>query len=166
MVIFFREGGAHGPAVITTTDTTRFTTHLHTVPHGPRCSKNGARLPLRLPKPFDILFLFFFDFQNGAARILPTALRVDTIDMPGTRANFCMCVYVGTWAIRVYYQIRQYRLNDGFHIRNYFVHHSCIWWYILWNVGSSITVKDHGCYLRYRLNCLLSWMDDAYQIRK
>ena len=51
MVLFFREGGAHGPAVITTTDTTRFTTHLHTVPHGPRCSKNGARLPLRLPSP-------------------------------------------------------------------------------------------------------------------
>ncbi len=49
MVQIFREGGAHAPAVITTTDTIRFTTHLHTVPHGPQCSKNGARLPLRLP---------------------------------------------------------------------------------------------------------------------
>ena len=50
MVQIFREGGAHAPAVITTTDTIRFTTHLHTVPHGPLCSKNGARLPLRLPR--------------------------------------------------------------------------------------------------------------------
>ena len=49
MVQIFREGGAHAPAVITTTDTIRFTTHLHTVPHGPRCSKNGAKLTPRLP---------------------------------------------------------------------------------------------------------------------
>ena len=65
VVLFFREGGAHGPAVITTTDTVRFTTHLHTVPHGPRCSKNAARFPTRLPRRvsdevFDESFCEFF----------------------------------------------------------------------------------------------------------
>ena len=67
MVQIFREGGAHAPAVITTTDTMRFTTHLHTVPHGPRCSKNGARLPPRLPIKVNCkigikdIFLFFWE---------------------------------------------------------------------------------------------------------
>ena len=58
MVLFFREGGAHSPAVITTTDTTRFTTHLHTVPHGPRCSKNAARFDPLLPSTPGISSLF------------------------------------------------------------------------------------------------------------
>ena len=39
----------HVTAVISTTDMITFTTHLHTVPHGPRCSKNAPSFPSLLP---------------------------------------------------------------------------------------------------------------------
>ena len=41
----------HVTAVISTTDMITFTTHLHTVPHGPRCSKNAPSFPSLLPTP-------------------------------------------------------------------------------------------------------------------
>ena len=40
----------HVTAVISTTDMITFTTHLHTVPHGPRCSKNAPSFPSLLPR--------------------------------------------------------------------------------------------------------------------
>ena len=60
VIISFGEGSVDVTSVISTTDIITFTTHLHIVPHVPRCSKNSPSFPSQFLS-FSVTLLFIMD---------------------------------------------------------------------------------------------------------